>query len=280
MKTQICCASGLLLAVVAWQFCGLLSAVAMAEDEPVVSSELAQLRKRLDEAAREFQMTVERDQKVIELSALPALRWDSNQRGTLSGVTTLFIGAGRPEAVGCTYTKGTKVTHEFTSLARGKLQARLSDAVVWEPTESGVKFQPIPDAEAPAENPVGRLRQMRTLSNRFESKLLGWGATNPIREELRLLPRPIYRYEKLPPGAIIDGAVFAFVTGVDPETLLLIEAVSSDGTAHWEYSFARRTSGELEGRLDKKVVWSAAAFPTQTDRSRPDRMFVQELKLD
>lgn len=266
--------------VIAWLCCGLLSAVALAEDESKVSSELAQLRKQLDDAAREFQLTVERDQNVIELSPIPALRWDSNQRGTLAGVTTLFIGAGRPEAVCCTYTFDKKVTHEFTSLARGKLQARLGDATVWEPNESGVKFRAIPDADAPAENPAGRLRQMRTLSNRFESKLLGWGAANPIREELRLLPRPIYRYEKLPAGAIIDGAVFAFVTGVDPETLLLIEAVSADGKSHWEYSFARRTSGELEGRLDQKLVWTADAFPVMTEQNRPDRIFKQALKLD
>ncbi|MBC7815816.1 MAG: hypothetical protein IAG10_02835 [Planctomycetaceae bacterium] len=266
--------------VIAWLCCGLLSTVALADDESEVSRELAQLRKRLDEAAREFQLTVERDQKAIDLSPIPALRWDSNQRGTLSGVTTLFIGAGRPEAVCCTYTYDKKVEHQFTSLSRGKLQARFGDAVVWEPSESGVKFQPIPEADAPAENPAGRLRQMRALSNRFESKLLGWGAANPLREELRLLPKPIYRYEKLANGAIIDGAVFAFVTGVDPETLLLIEAVSSDGRARWEYSFARRTSGELEGRLDKKLVWKAAPFPVATDRNRPDRMFLDALKSD
>ncbi len=266
--------------VIAWLCCGMLSAVALSDDEPEVSRELAQQRKRLDEAAREFQLTVERDQNVIDLSPIPALRWDSNQRGTLSGVTTLFIGAGRPEAVCCTYTFDNKVTHEFTSLARGKLQARFGGATVWEPTESGVRFQPIPEADVPAKNPAGRLRQMRVLSNRFESKLLGWGAANPIREELRLLPRPIYRYEKLPAGAILDGAVFAFVTGVDPETLLLIEAVASEGQSRWEYSFARRTSGELEGRLDKMLVWTAAAFPARTDRNRPDRMFVDVLKSD
>ena len=266
--------------VIAWLCCGLLSAVAFAEDESEVSRELAQLRKQLDAAAREFQLTVERDKHVIELSPIAALRWDSNARGTLSGVTTLFIGAGRPEAVCCTYTLGNNVTHVFTSLSRGKLQARLGDATVWEPTESGVKFQPIPKAAAPAENPAGRLRQMRELSNRFESKLLGWGGDNPIREELRLLPRPIYRYEKLPQGEILDGAVFAFVTGVDPETLLLIEAVASDGRSRWEYSFARRTTGELEGRLDQKVVWTADAHPVVTERNRPDRKFVQELKLD
>ncbi len=266
--------------VFAWLCCGLLSPVAFAEDEAEVSRELAQLRKRLDDAVREFQLTVERDQTVTDLSPIPVLRWDSNQRGTLAGVTTLFIDAGRPEAVCCTYIFDKKLTHEFTSLSRGKLQARLGDAVVWEPNESGVKFRPIPAADAPAENPAGRLRQMKALSNRFESKLLGWGAANPIREELRLLPRPIYRYEKLPTGAIIDGAVFAFVTGVDPETLLLIEAVSADGKSHWEYSFARRTSGELEGRLDKQLVWSAPPFPVMTERIRPDRIFKQALKSD
>ena len=266
--------------LVACLCCGLASVCTLAEDDAEVSRELAQLRKRLDDSVREFQLTVERDNKVIDLSPIPALRWENNTRGTPSGVTTLFIGAGRPEAVGCTYIDGKKVLHEFTSLSRGKLEARLNDATVWEPAESGVKFRPIPSAEAPAENPVGRLRQMKSLSNRFESKLLGWRNVNPLREELRLLPRPIYRYEKLPDGLVIDGAVFAFVAGVDPETLLLIEAVSRDGKTRWEYSFARRTSGELEGRLDKQVVWTADAFPVTTERNRPDRGFVHALKSD
>ncbi len=264
--------------LVACLCCGLASLCVLAEDETEVSRELAQLRKQLDDSVREFQLTVERDNKPIELSPIPALRWENNTRGTPTGVTTLFLGAGRPEAVCCTYIGNKKLMHEFTSLSRGKLEARLNESTVWEPAESGVKFRPIPNAEAPAETPVGRLRQMKTLSNRFESKLLGWRNVNPLREELRMLPRPIYRYEKLPAGEVIDGAVFAFVAGVDPETLLLIEAVSRDGKNHWEYSFARRTSGELEGRLDKQVVWSADPFPITTDRKRPDRGFAHALK--
>jgi hypothetical protein len=97
--------------------------------------------------------------------------------------------------------------------------------------------------------------------------MLGWKRDDTDRESLRLLPRPLYRYETSD-GPIIDGAVFAFVMGTDPETLLLIEAVeNADGTA-WQYAFARRTSGELEGRHAGKVVWKAARYPETKDPTR------------
>ena len=55
--------------------------------------------------------------------------------------------------------------------------------------------------------------------------------------------------------AWIDGGVFAFVQGTDPEAILLLEAVHADGRPRWQYAFARATSAALEARLDKPVVW-------------------------
>ena len=121
-------------------------------------------------------------------------------------------------------------------------------------------------------SPIRRLSgcaSLRSLAEEFQSSMLGWKADSTDREELRLLPRPLYRYEPKD-GPILDGAVFAFVMGTDPESLLLIEAVKGDnGNAKWEFAFARRTSGELEGRHKDKVVWHADRYPGMKDPNQP-----------
>jgi hypothetical protein len=154
------------------------------------------------------------------------------------------------------------------SLSRGRIVARQAGALVWQPQEPGVKFAPIPDAPPPADTPAQRLRQMKSLSEQFQSAMLGWKADSTDREELRLLPRPLYRYEP-EAGQVMDGAVFAFVMGTDPESLLLIEAVKRGDAATWEFAFARRTSGELEGRHREKVVWHAARYPDSRNSASP-----------
>jgi hypothetical protein len=64
---------------------------------------------------------------------------------------------------------------------------------------------------------------------------------------------------------VLDGAVFAFVQGTDPESLLLFEACQGDESLEWQFAFVRRTSGELEGRHKGIEVWHADARPAQTD---------------
>ena len=101
---------------------------------------------------------------------------------------------------------------------------------------------------------------MKGLVRRFSATLTGWKSSESKREELRLLPQQLYRYdiqaaEKTHPE-LRDGAVFAFVQGTDPEMLLLLEAVAEDERPpSWQYAFARATSGGLEAQLDGKLVW-------------------------
>jgi hypothetical protein len=140
-----------------------------------------------------------------------------------------------------------------------------------------VEFRTVPNAGAPSDTPVSRLRQLKALAGRFDARLLGWKQDDSDRQVLRQLPRPIYRYEQ-PTGNVIDGGVFAFVMGVDPEALLLIEAVSNNADSHWEYAFVRRTSGQLEGRLDGEVIWGAERYPPGADPKGVYRVFVEPLK--
>ena len=106
----------------------------------------------------------------------------------------------------------------------------------WSPRVPGVTPRPIPDAPAPARSPAQRLAQMSDLARDFS------GTTQDREErrwELRLLPKPLYRYESTDPD-VLDGAVFAFVSsaGTDPEAILVLEARKAPGEAapSWHYA--------------------------------------------
>lgn len=199
---------------------------------------------------------------------MPVLRWANNARGSEDGMTMLYVHEGLPLAVACAYPWEKRLEHAFESLSRNKIVGRREGVIVWQPREPSVKFADIPGAPVPEATRAGRLRQLKVLSERFQATMLGWKADATDREELRLLPRPLYRYEPKA-GDIVDGAVFAFVMGTDPEVLLQLEVVKAGEKTTWQYAFTRRTSGKLEGRLDQSVVWSAEHFPVQNDPRRP-----------
>lgn len=231
------------------------------------ASEPKSLRELIDAAVTSIDVLADADAKE-PAKPLVALRWANNTRGSEDGMTLLYVSEGRPLATACLYPWAKRLVHDFESISRGNIVARQDSQIVWQPKESGVKFAPIPDAPPPEATPAQRLRQMKSLAEQFQSSMLGWKADSTDREELRLLPRPLYRYESKD-AAILDGAVFAFVMGTDPESLLLIEAVKQGDSAAWEFAFARRTSGELEGRHQDKVVWHADRYPQTNDPTKP-----------
>jgi hypothetical protein len=231
-------------------------------------AEPTSLREMIDAAVEKVQLFA--GDSDTPAKPLVALRWANNQRGSEDGMTLLYIHDGRPIATACLYPWAGNLIHDFELLDRGKVVARREGQMqnVWVPKQSEIKWANIPDAPAPDATPTQRLRQLKVLSQQFESTMLGWKRDDTDREALRLLPRPLYRYETKS-GPIIDGAVFAFVMGTDPESLLLIEAVQEGGDAKWKYGFARRTSGELEGRHAGEIVWKAARFPVEHDPTQP-----------
>jgi len=239
----------------------------------------ANLRELIDAAVTQMEVLPAGDDKEVDRepsTPLVALRWANNQRGSEDGVTILYIHKGRPLACACLYPWAGELIHDFGALGRGKIEARRTGTTkaIWEPRESGVVFADIPAAPPPDATAAGRLRQLKALAGQFQSTMLGWKSDDTDREELRLLPRPLYRYAAgdgaVSDGAAFDGAVFAFVMGTDPESLLLLEAVEDrGGKAKWQYGFARRTSGQLEGRHRDKVVWKAARYHETRDAPRP-----------
>jgi hypothetical protein len=237
-----------------------------AEQDAPAPQEPKTLRELIDQSYKSYELFASAGSEE-PAQPLVALRWANNARGSEDGTTVLYVAGGRPLAVCCIYPWAGRLEHGFESLSRDKIVARREGQVVWQPQEPSVKFAAVPDAPAPDESRTQRLRQMKILAEQFQATMLGWKADSTDREELRLLSKPLYRYDPKD-GPALDGAVFAFVTGTDPEVLLLIEAVRDGERTSWQYAFVRRTSGQLEGRWQDKVVWQAARFPQQNDPKR------------
>jgi hypothetical protein len=232
--------------------------------------------ERLKYVAAEYEIhTIGEDGTRSKLSFQPeaVLRWSNPIRKTDDGAVFFWTDDGRPQVVACIYTYGEKgIDHEFQSLAERRLSADFEGQTVWTPETAGVKFVDIADAPTPANSPVLRLSQMRNLARRFRGSV----AHAKGRLELRMLTQPVYRYPDDPSGRWLDGAVFAFVQGTDPEILILLEAQRVGSEYQWRYACARMTSAEAEAQIDDKPVWSVERWNWDPDPRNTYITFVKE----
>lgn len=240
-------------------------------DEPLQSSfeqEKARLnREQVDKGVGD--VDVLKDGETEPLKPEIVLRWVNPVRVTTgAGAIAVWAREGRPEAMAGVFIWNGDLCHELCSLSReGKLTAKPKTGPRRSMIEPGVEFKVIPDAPAPADTPAARLRQMKSLAERFTARLADKAGANQQKEELRLLPKPLYRYEiKDPatnPAKLVDGALFAYVMGTDPEVVLLLEAVGQDKPA-WQYGFAIATTHAVEASLGEQIVWSRRGFGLDT----------------
>jgi len=224
------------------------------------------LHRTLDESAGQYAIYPD-PHATDSLKLRCVLRWANQTRGSVDGATYIWTSRGRPMAAVCCYPWYDDICDNFQSLARAPIRAERDSNVVWQPKAAGVTFEKVPDSPVPAGSATARLRQLKSLARTFNVTLLGWAPGDPDREELRLLQQPIYRYE-CDERELLDGALFAFVQGTDPEALLMIEAVpteSDEKSFEWVFAFARRTSGWLEARHGDQVIWKAEKNPEWRD---------------
>jgi len=212
------------------------------------------------EAAR-WRMYLDADRDVeARFNPTPVYVWTNPTRnGGQHGAVYVWTDRGRPIVVGSVFShpeEGQRVVcHEFHSLAPSILvPERGADDEAWEP-KAAVTVQPLAGAAQPDKSPSRRLIQMRNLSREFSAHSIDF---REERWELRLLPQPLYRYEK-PEGDVIDGALFAFVTsaGTDPEVVLALEARrEADGPA-WYYRAVRFSDSNLYVERGGKEIWTS-----------------------
>jgi hypothetical protein len=163
--------------------------------------------------------------------------------------------------------------HEFTSLAPSTISAASDGRPQWAPTMPGLEFKPMSDAPKPAQSAAQRIRQMRSLAERFRASDNFW---HRGWSELRLLPTPVTRYGRAE-TKLVDGALFAFVLGTDPEVFLFIETGPSSDGLEWQYALAPMSAFALKGSYQGKPVWEVPDRMPASDPSKP--LFSQRLKF-
>jgi hypothetical protein len=228
-----------------------------AQDPAATSVKEEERRKFLEmqEIARGYQVSAidEKGKRApATIVAEPLHRWTDPTREFSGGALWAFRTSGRPVAIYSLELYGSSWSHEFVSLSTGRIIAD-NDQVRWAPSKSGVAYHEVPDAPLPVEDEAGRLRQMRDMARRFAAREFWAGRNN----SLRLLPHPIYRYSD-PASRLLDGAIFAYANGTNPELLLLLEARRpGDGPTGWWYAAARFARAELNLELGSRDVWTA-----------------------
>lgn len=192
----------------------------------------------------------------------PILRWSNPVAGIRDGIVVMWTDGARPAILAQVFpTKDNVWIHEFQSLAASPFVVRDDQRLVWEPRQAGSTFQSLDDAPPPAETPAKRLVQMRALARQFtafDDFRIHFSDKEATRHELRLMASPVYRYQQ-PERQILDGGVFPFVLGTDPEVFLVFEArKSGDGTRSWAYLAAPMTCWGLEVKYKDRTVWTMA----------------------
>ena len=238
---------------------------------PAADEEDPEAKKRL-EVMRSAVTALEGSSKLLkdkELEAAPEplLRYSDATRvpSVLLDAGVWRLGTeGRPKALVTVelYRRpdGTRVlSYEFLSMTPTQFALKhKTEKIAWDGTESGLRLKELPDAMKPAANAAMRLGQMRKLARRFEAKEMYNGDT----AECRLLDQPIDRY-KSEKEKIVDGAIFAFAIGTNPEIGIVLECDAEK----WSYGVIRLSGAQSWVMLDGKEV---AAYEKFKPKSRTD----------
>lgn len=219
-------------------------------DDELKTARMAHMKK----AAKGYDIALAADDtKKLTLTEVPTLRFDDQVTGVVDGAVFVWMLDDCPAAVASVWVRKTgHEFHEFQSLTTSALTASSDGEVRWKPLKADVERKPLPDAPAVAATAVGRLNQMRAAAREYTASV---SPGTKSEMELRLLPQPVCRYGR-PAGPVIDGGLFAYCKGTNPEVLLLVEAVKKDDKLEWRYTFARMTSRACVAVRDKKEVWS------------------------
>jgi hypothetical protein len=232
-------------------------------------------------AAAEYEFRIGKDDKPLELVRESRLKWSNPAASDVQGNLFVWTRDGRPLVVGCFmrwFSTRSVMQHEFHSLAEEPLKAKFHGDPVWATNQAGLKFADIPGAPAPAAGEAQRLLQLRKLAKEFSATAKYRKA--PDDTELRLLTQPLHRYAA-PKQGVVNGGLFAFVRGTDPELFVLVEARGKDtATARWQFAAARMTNmAELRLRHQDRQVWEAGLLPWKVVSGSHERPYTAfELK--
>jgi hypothetical protein len=238
-------------------------ATATGTDEDRSREEAAEADRLCSAELPLWQLTA--DGAVLDTPKAPALRWTNPSAGRVYGHTYVWLLQGRPAAAGSMYryfTPYQSFNGELVALAGTKLLAKRNDQLMWQPRDEW-KWRALPGSAAPAATAPQRLIQMRALTGELTVEMLDTRNVPKGEDQSpRLLPRPIYRYDA-GRTKTLDGALYAFVVGTDPELLLLLECDTAAARPEWRFGVGRMNRDAIRLLRKGKKVWEGSAFKAQ-----------------
>jgi hypothetical protein len=189
-------------------------------------------------------------QKLVRLDE-PIQRWNNAIVPIVDATVFLWTCDGRPAVIAqLAQVPRIGLCLEAHSLTSEPLFGRFRGRR-WAPAPPGVEWLPAPNDEAPAATAELRRIQMRKIAESYRVSDLFDNTLN----ELRLVPNPLHRYS-CPESGILDGAIFSFALGTDPEVMILVESQKKGDANVWKVAFARMTGYACEAKLEGNKVWS------------------------
>ena len=247
---------------------------AAAQDEPQAKQRLEVMQAAVGNLEPE---SVEvKPKAALTFAAQPLLRYSDPTRGgvkteaannVLLDASVWRLGTeGRPTALVTVEIyqapdRSRVLSLEFLSLTEAKFALKhKTEELRWDATASGLHLENLPDAPTPAGAAPARLAQMRQLARRFAVK----ERFNNEVIECRLLTQPLDRYQSAAPK-IVDGAIFAYANGTNPEIGVVFE---TDGE-RWLYGILRLTAAESTVTLDGRQVVAYERFNARGRKDGP-----------
>jgi hypothetical protein len=189
--------------------------------------------------------------------AEPALYYGDPTRNNSNGSVWIWGDSGRPVSIMELYQPSNRPddwVYVINNLSGGKIRANRKEQPWWRENDSAVEWNSLGEADAVASAKPQRLLQLKALARRFKAHEF-WDPNNS-RFELRQLSQALHRYADEEHG-LIDGGVFAFSNGTNPEVILLLEAKSEGGAEpRWQYALARLGHAEMHVAFDDVEVWT------------------------
>ncbi len=243
---------------------GLIFAVVVGvalSDEKTDEAYRASQLSRMKSIAEKFEIEAALGGKPVvpKLMSNPLLKYNDSTRRNHESTLWLWTERELPSALMAVefYPNdpgGPRWLFEIVSLSNSKISVIRGHDWRWQASQPGVIRKPVPGDLKPADKPALRLSQARQIRQRFAAHEK---EGTEGRLELRPLSTPLYRYADDATG-VIDGAVFAFANGTNPEVLLLLEVQHDSKTKQdiWVYGLAQMTGAEVHASLDGEEVWN------------------------
>jgi len=215
----------------------------------------ARLKLMKETAARIEIRVEEKDGPKLELRAQPILRWDNHRSFVVDAATFAWLDDHRPQVIGGMWIKNGHAYFELQSTSAKPLIATVDGTARWSTRRPGIPWQAVEGGPAPAASRAERLRQMKKLAQEFSAHAV---KTAPDYDEgstwhLRMMAQPIYRYAE---ESAVDGAIFAFAQGIDPEAFLIFESRPDEDIGQWHFGIAPACVWELHAKRGDREVWS------------------------